>query len=214
MMGREFLDVFTGWADEYDSFVQGHDEQYKEVFRRYDEILQEIVKRSGDAVLEFGIGTGNLTKMLLEDYKQVFAVEPSPEMRVIAQKKLGEQFPIHDGDLMTYPLPNEEINSIVSSYVFHHLTDDEKMSAIKQYSNLLKAGGKIIFADTMFNSEESFQKEIDKADKLGYIELRDDLNREYYPQVSVMKNIFETNGFDVSFEQYNDFVWIVEAIKK
>ena len=42
-LGREFLDVFTEWAEEYDAFVQGKDKQYKEVFEDYEKILDSIV---------------------------------------------------------------------------------------------------------------------------------------------------------------------------
>ena len=212
-MGREFLDVFTGWAESYDSFVQGQDAEYKEVFRRYDEILDEIVKRSGENVLEFGIGTGNLTKLLMDSGKIVFPIEPSPEMRLIAAKKLGENVVIHDGDLIDFPKPTQQVDTIVSSYVFHHLTDDEKYEAIKIYHSLLPVNGKIIFADTMFLTEEAFQNEISKADKANFIDLRDDLKREYYPLIPVIRSHFEKNGFSVSFQQFNDFVWIVEATK-
>ncbi|PET43550.1 SAM-dependent methyltransferase [Bacillus sp. AFS001701] len=213
-MGREFLDVFTGWAESYDSFVQGHDPEYKEAFRRYDEILNEIVNRSGNSVLEFGIGTGNLTKLLLDKGKTVFPIEPSPEMRIIASKKLGENITIHDGDLIEFPKPQAGIDTIVSSYVFHHLTDQEKYEAIKIYSSLLNSKGKIVFADTMFLTENDYKNEITKAENANYINLRDDLIREYYPLIPVIRSHFEKNGFDVKFEQYNDFVWIVEATKK
>ena len=213
-MGREFLDVFTGWAESYDSFVQGHDAEYKEVFRRYDEILDEIVKRSGNQVLEFGIGTGNLTKLLMDSGRNVFPIEPSPEMRIIATKKLGENVSIHDGDLIDFPKPNHKLDTIVSSYVFHHLTDDEKYEAIKLYHSLLEVGGKIVFADTMFLTEDDFKNEIAKAEKANFIDLRDDLKREYYPLIPVIRSHFEKNGFEVKFEQFNDFVWIVEATRK
>lgn len=212
-MGREFLDVFSGWAENYDSFVQGQDAEYKEVFRRYDEILNEIVQKSGNKVLEFGIGTGNLTKLLIDAGKSVFAIEPSPEMRLIASKKLGASTTIHDGDLIDFPLPSEEIDTIVSSYVFHHLTDDEKFEAIKKYHALLQSGGKIIFADTMFLSEKEFNDEIEKAEKNNFIDLRDDLKREYYPLIPVIRSHFEKNGFSIAFQQYNDFVWVIEATK-
>lgn len=64
-MGREFISLFENWADSYDDTVVGHDLQYKEVFRNYDGILDDVVKRSGHQVIEFGVGTGNLTAKLL-----------------------------------------------------------------------------------------------------------------------------------------------------
>lgn len=86
-MGREFLSLFDHWADSYDDTVSGHDEQYKEVFRRYPAILKEIVRLSGQNVLEFGSGTGNLTALLLAADKNVYGVEPSDAMKKAALQK-------------------------------------------------------------------------------------------------------------------------------
>lgn len=213
-MGREFLEIFTEWAESYDSFVEGHDPQYKEVFRGYEGILEDIVKKSGQRVLEFGIGTGNLTMKLIAAGKWVFAVEPSKQMRDLAKAKLGSKVQIHDGDLQAFPKPIQGVDAIVSSYVFHHLNDKEKAEAIEKYSEMLEPGGKIIFADTMFLSEEIRQEIAVKAAVAGFKDLHEDLEREYYPLIPHMKTIFETAGFQVLFTQYNEFVWIIEATKK
>lgn len=64
-MGTEFNGLFDEWAHTYDSFVQGEDIQYKEVFAHYEDILEDVVNKSFGNVLEFGVGTGNLTNKLL-----------------------------------------------------------------------------------------------------------------------------------------------------
>ncbi len=61
-MGREFLGIFEEWADTYDDSVKGIDRQYAAVFDKYDIILNEVVNHSHGNILEFGVGTGNLTK--------------------------------------------------------------------------------------------------------------------------------------------------------
>lgn len=214
IMGREFLGIFTDWADSYDSFVEGHDPEYKEVFTGYESILAEVVRRSGKHVLEFGIGTGNLTALLLGAGKNVFAVEPSAQMRQVAARKLGNGFAIHDGDLMSFPQPPKPIDTIVCTFVFHHLTDAEKQEAAFKYAGLLPTGGKIIFADTMFLSPKIHQDTIEKARCQGFHGLADDLGREYYPQITYLKDSFENAGFFVRFSQCNEFAWILEATKK
>lgn len=214
-LGREFLDVFTEWAEEYDAFVQGKDKQYKEVFEDYEKILDSIVEKSGRNVMEFGIGTGNLTEKLLNAEKNVFAVEPSRQMRELANGKLPEDFIIYDGDLQQYPIPTHKIDTIVSSYVFHHLTDEEKNSVLKQYNQLLTAGGKVIFADTLFISEKSYKLMIEEAVDMGYAELVEDLNREHYPMLPVVYEALKQAGFlELSFRQMNRFVWVFEGTKK
>ncbi|MFJ5965397.1 class I SAM-dependent DNA methyltransferase [Bacillus sp. NPDC093026] len=210
-MGREFLSLFDQWASSYDDTVNGHDEQYEEVFRHYPAILKEIVKRSGKCVLEFGSGTGNLTDALLAAGKQVFGVEPSQAMREAALQKGVPN--VHDGDFLTFPEPPFKPDTIVSSYAFHHLTDEEKKQAIHIYSNILHSDGKIVFADTMFQNQAAHHAEIEKAKAAGFDQLAEDLETEYYPSIDVLKQIFEEEGFSTSFQQMNDFVWIVVAKK-
>ncbi|MDR0966188.1 MAG: class I SAM-dependent methyltransferase [Myxococcales bacterium] len=213
-MGREFLEVFTDWADSYDGFIEGAAEEYSRVFQRYDEILDEVVNRSGQTIIEFGVGTGNLTKKFLDKGKKVFPIEPSVEMRSIASTKLGELVTIHDGDLLDFPKPEISIDTIAHSFVFHHLTDPEKREALRLYHALLAPGGKMVYADTMFLTQEAFDEEIRKAEAANYLNLSADLKREYYPLIPNIQPFFVEQGFDVSFKQYNDFVWLVEAIKK
>lgn len=211
VMGREFLHVFEEWADSYDETVTGSDKEYEEVFRHYEEILDEVALRSEGHVLEFGAGTGNLTAKLLEKGRSVTAIEPSEQMRGIAKQKHSHATFL-DGDFMQFPIP-ERVDSIVSTYAFHHLTDEEKEVAVKVYGKLLSNGGKIIFADTMFENEEVYGQTIEKAVKDGHHRLAEDLRTEYYSTIPYFTAIFEENGFFITFKRCNAFVWMIEAIK-
>ncbi|WP_153123200.1 class I SAM-dependent DNA methyltransferase [Peribacillus tepidiphilus] len=212
-MGREFLDIFENWADSYDDTVVGHDLEYKEVFRGYEEILSEVADRSFGHVLEFGVGTGNLTKELLNRGLEVTGIEPSRPMREIAEKKLPKEVKLHDGDFLEFSV-DKKIDTIVSTYAFHHLTDDEKEKAVKLYGNLLRQGGKIVFADTMYESKQAHLNAIEKAEREGFYNLAKDLQTEYYSTIPFLKEIFEKYGFTVTFSRCNDFVWILEATKQ
>lgn len=210
-MGKEFIELFEQWADSYDASVTGHDIEYKDVFLHYETILSEVAKRSFGHVLEFGPGTGNLTEKLLARGLSVTAVEPSPAMRKIAIEKLENRAEVIDGDFLSYP--EENIQTIVSTYAFHHLTDKEKEDAVASYGKLLATGGKIVFADTMYESVNAYNKAIADAMDKGFHNLAEDLQREYYTTIPVLREILETHGFSVSFEQINNFVWIMEGTK-
>lgn len=86
-MGTEFNGLFDEWAHTYDSFVQGEDIQYKEVFAHYEDILEDVVNKSFGNVLEFGVGTGNLTNKLLLAGRTVYGIEPSREMLYDCKKR-------------------------------------------------------------------------------------------------------------------------------
>ena len=210
-MGREFLHVFEEWANTYDNTVVGNDLEYREVFRNYEGILQEVVNRTVGKVLEFGSGTGNLTEKLAEEGYHVIAVEPSKPMRELAEnKKINATFV--DGDFLAFPAI-DQVDTIVSTYAFHHLTDEEKSVAIKGYGNLLPKGGKRVFADTMFENEEVYEQTIEEAVKIGHLKLAEDLRTEYYSTIPYFTHVFEENGFVITFKRCNTFVWIIEAIK-
>ncbi len=212
-MGREFIDLFDKWAESYDETVSNKDNEYHEVFDRYEEILDRVASESTGTVLEFGVGTGNLTNVLINKKLNVIGVEPSPVMR----EKTAERFPdlkVVDGDFLSFPDFDETIDTIVSTYAFHHLTDKEKEQAIHNYGKLLGNNGKIVFADTVYEHEDAKKGIHERVRKQGYKNLLHDLQTEYYTTLSVLTKIFENNGFDVSFERLNRYVWLIQAVKK
>jgi|SRR5699024_3465006 len=212
-MGREFIDLFEGWAGTYDETVAGMDPQYAAVFSGYEDILQEVVDRTFGNVLEYGVGTGNLTKKLLQANHKVIGIEPSGSMLQAARTKLPNAH-LEEGDFLSFPKSDMPIDSIVSTYAFHHLTDEEKEKAIKQFSAILPEKGKVIFADTVFETEKAKESAIAKAKQSNFPDLAADLQREYYTTVPVLDDIFTAHDFEVSWKQMNEFVWLIVAIKK
>jgi putative AdoMet-dependent methyltransferase len=209
-MGREFLDIFEEWAEEYDRTVAGGDLEYKEVFRNYEEILTEVAENAFGTVLEFGVGTGNLSEKLLEQGLDVIGIEPSEAMRTITLTKFPN-LAVMDGDFLHYPEISIPIHTITSTYAFHHLTDLEKGTAIQQFSKFLSPGGRVVYADTMFESELDKSRKINEAKEAGYLTLSNDLEREYYPIVDTVKDMFLQQNFTFYTKQMNDFVWLVIA---
>ncbi|AND38101.1 class I SAM-dependent DNA methyltransferase [Cytobacillus oceanisediminis] len=210
-MGREFVDLFDHWADSYDQAVTGKDLEYQEVFLNYEHILNEVADLVNGNVVEFGTGTGNLTQRLLEKGCSVVGVEPSAAMRKIASNKMPH-LTLLDGDFLNFQLIGP-IDAFVSSYAFHHLEDSEKANAITKYSALLSTGGKVVFADTVFGSEDEKQTFIKEAKNKHFLSLAQDLETEYYTTIPILESMFQSNGFSVRFKQLNRFVWLMEAEK-
>jgi putative AdoMet-dependent methyltransferase len=211
-MGREFIELFDEWATTYDQSVSGYDKQYEDVFSNYDDILETVASLAIGSCLEFGVGTGNLSGKILGKGLPLVGVEPSEAMR----KKAKEKYPnlkIFDGDFLSYP-QFHHIESIVSSYAFHHLTDEEKGQALASYSQQFSPGGRLVFADTLFESEGARRDIISWAKNLGYDNLVKDLETEYYPLRPTMEALLTKNGFKASFQQMNRFVWVMMAEKQ
>ena len=211
-MGREFVEIFDDWVDSYDASVSGQDPEYRDVFEKYDEILSGVANKSFGTVVEFGTGTGNLTAKLIDEGHNVIGIEPNDAMRAVTAKRFPNLV-LMDGDLLDFEAP-QKVDTFVSSYVFHHLKDNEKEKALSTYATILPVGGKIVFADTVFTSEEAKQAQIIKERARGFNNVADDLEREYYTTIPVLTKSFEKAGFDVQFEQMNDFVWLMDATKK
>lgn len=211
-MGREFVEIFDEWVHTYDASVGGGDPEYAAVFESYGEILEAVAKKALSPAVEFGTGTGNLTAALLEQGHEVAGIEPNAAMR----KAAGEKFPeleLLDGDFLDFDLPQPP-KSFVSSYAFHHLTDHEKEQAIKLYASILPSGGKIVFADTVFESAEAKLGRIVYEEGEGHANLVEDLKREHYTTVPVLEMIFQEHGFDVIFTRLNDYVFLIDATKR
>lgn len=212
-MGREFVDIFDGWAHSYDASVSGEDPEYRDVFEGYETILKEVAHRVSGTVIEFGTGTGNLTAELIEEGISVIGIEPNTKMRELTAKRFPS-IKVIDGDLLQFNSESERIDAIVSTYVFHHLTDEEKGVALKKYAELLSKEGKIVFADTVFVTEEAKQDQIEKERNRGFNNVADDLEREYYTTIPILTKLFEEAGFQVSFTKMNDYVWLMDATKR
>ncbi|BBN99266.1 class I SAM-dependent methyltransferase [Sporolactobacillus terrae] len=211
-MGREFIHTFEQWADDYDRSVFGGDREYKEVFKDYDRILETATVYARGAVLEFGVGTGNLTKKLIAHGFKVTGIEPSRKMREKAMEKLPNLH-ILDGDFLNFPKLNDPIDTIISSFAFHHLTDQEKDRAIDHYSRFLPINGRIVFIDTLFDSEREKKKIHHWASSHGYTRLLNDLQTEYYPLRQDLANLFQRHHFQPYFKQLNRFAWLIVANK-
>src|SRR5690606_3665750 len=135
-------------------------------------------------VVEFGVGTGNLTEKLLARGLQVTGIEPNEAMRQVTAEKLPD-LTLVDGDFLQFD-DKIEAKTFVSTYAFHHLTDEEKAQAFRLYAEKLPAGGKVVFADTVFESLQAKQQKVDFEASRGYVNLVEDLNREYYTTLPAM----------------------------
>ncbi|WP_226585084.1 class I SAM-dependent DNA methyltransferase [Halobacillus litoralis] len=211
-MGMEFVDLFNQWASSYDDTVSGKDPEYQEVFERYDEMLTRLASLSKSPVMEFGVGTGNLTRKMVDQEKVVLGIEPSSEMRRIAKVKCPEAA-LYDGNFLDFPSLITPIRSIVSSFAFHHLTASEKVEAIGKFYHRLVNDGQVIFIDTIFKDETHKKELIDDAEKSGFSNLAKDLQEEYYPYLEDLREMFVKGGFKVSFEQLNKYAWLIQADK-
>lgn len=105
-----------------------------------------------DKLLDFGCGTGTLLKLLAEQNTKVnaYGIDIDERMLRVARTKLQdvgtpEKIVKYAGGEL--PFASNFFDTVVSSWVFHHLTDEQKLEAFSQILDKLKPGGKFIVAD-------------------------------------------------------------------
>lgn len=211
----DFTQLFDQWAQSYDSTVFGSDNEYKEVFQNYQQILEEIARfiddKKNGVTMEVGVGTGNLSSLLMERGHHVIGVEPSKKMREEAIKKLN-RVTILDGHFLEVPIYNK-VDSIVTSYAFHHLTLGEKKESLTYLDSLLNEGGKVVIADTMYSSQRYKEKLHQQVENDGALNLLKDLQTEYYELLADVTKLFDDLNYTYELKQMNKYVWIILAQK-
>lgn len=130
-----------------------HPEVYskKEQKRISDKLkmADKLVMDNKKFALDVGAGTGNLTGKLLQMGYRVVAVDISPEMCAILQRKYRDYVKSNKLTIINSPIENLSFNvgefDLITCYsALHHLPD--YVSALKSLSVFLKKGG-VIYVD-------------------------------------------------------------------
>ncbi|MEX2356473.1 MAG: methyltransferase domain-containing protein [Thermaerobacterales bacterium] len=218
--GARFNRRFEHWAPQYDRAVRGEDPEYRAVFSGYDEILSAVVEAlNGPAtgrILEIGPGTGNLTGRLAAAGYQVTAVEPSPAMREQARSALNDvieagRVALVDGQFLRLPEKPDRWHGVASTFAFHHLTNDEKVTALTSLRGRLEPAGRVVLADTIFRDQADREAALHEAEKRGHWNLARDLRTEFYPTRAELVEIMQQAGFTFSTRSMNRFASLVVA---
>jgi putative AdoMet-dependent methyltransferase len=149
---------FDLWADGYDKDVQLSEENGEYPFAGYKEVLGNLYRRvrqqGGTEVMDIGFGTGTLSSRLYRDGCKITGLDFSEKMIGIAQPKMPEadliQWDFSTG--LPESVENRRFDDVLSTYAFHHLTDEGKAKLIRTLWNVLKPGGKIMVGDVSFRT--------------------------------------------------------------
>lgn len=146
--------------EEFDDWAAGYDEstvtETGYPFDGYTRVLQTVVDlaaaQPGQAVLDLGIGTGNLALLFAECGCAIWGVDFSAKMLAIARQKLpNATFAQADLRDAYPPAFQRRYDRIVSGYTFHHFPLDEKVALVQRLiRDHLAPAGCIVIADIAF----------------------------------------------------------------
>jgi ubiquinone/menaquinone biosynthesis C-methylase UbiE len=103
-------------------------------------------------VLDVGCGTGTLAVLVkqLQPGVEVVGVDPDPQALARATRKArraGAAIRFDPGFADALGYPPASVDRVLSSFMFHHLTRDDKAKAIAEIRRVLKPGGRLCLLD-------------------------------------------------------------------
>ncbi|MBI1818038.1 MAG: class I SAM-dependent methyltransferase [Deltaproteobacteria bacterium] len=115
-------------------------------------LIEQAAITPGFRVLDVGCGTGSLTVLIKRLHPQaaVVGLDPDDKALAIAKRKveragLSVEFDRGFADRLAYP--DASFDRVFSSFMFHHLTRDEKSATLGEIRRVLKVGGSLHLLD-------------------------------------------------------------------
>ncbi|MFA6498702.1 MAG: class I SAM-dependent methyltransferase [Desulfurivibrionaceae bacterium] len=149
---KRFDDAAANWEEE---------PQRVALARRVAEAIQQAIPLADTMqVLEYGCGTGLVSRALSPHVAKIMAVDTSPQMLEVLRRKAREEgignieTLVHD--LTQHPLQDTDFDLVMSSMTLHHIPDVEAL--LRQFFATLKPEGYLAVAD-LVTEDGSFHED-------------------------------------------------------
>jgi ubiquinone/menaquinone biosynthesis C-methylase UbiE len=115
-------------------------------------LVKQARIEKGQRVLDLGCGTATLTTIIkkLNPEANVIGLDGDPGILGIARAKIiraGLDIKLDRGMAYQLPYPDNSFDRVISSFLFHHLTLDNKKRTLTEVYRVLQPGGEFHIAD-------------------------------------------------------------------
>lgn len=122
------------------------------------QLVDQAELEAGQRVLDIGCGTGSLAILLKRRHPDVtvLGLDPDPKALRIARRKAGEaavEIEFERGFADSLPYPDGSFERVFSSFMFHHLSREEKRATLLEVRRALGPHGSLHLLD--FGSSKS-----------------------------------------------------------
>jgi ubiquinone/menaquinone biosynthesis C-methylase UbiE len=152
-----FQEIYATKADLYDRMVTREDYQHNLL-----PALESIHPLKDAVVIEFGAGTGRLTRLLAPHVKQIHSFDFSLHMLQNAVLPQTGNWTLTAADNSRMPLPNNMADIAIEGWSFGHITGwypetwrEEMAAALAEMRRVTRPGGVMVILETLGTGSET-----------------------------------------------------------
>jgi SAM-dependent methyltransferase len=147
----DFRKIYEFEAERYHTLVSAED-----AAGELPRALARVVRLRGARVIELGMGTGRVTRFLLDAGARVTGYEASPAMLAVARRTLGERFDGVVADIREVELAAGSADVVVAGWCLGHFCEwygerwqSEIHGVLRRAWGALDEGGTLIVIETL-----------------------------------------------------------------
>jgi ubiquinone/menaquinone biosynthesis C-methylase UbiE len=118
------------------------------------ELIDQVALRPDDRVLDIGCGTGVLATLIKRVHPGVHVTGLDPDPKALARgrrkaERASVSVQFDQGFSDELPYPDASFDRVFSSFMFHHLREEDKLTTLREVRRVLAPGGSLQMMDVI-----------------------------------------------------------------